>query len=170
MRKQLFHVHNLSACSNVFAKFFQPQNRCSPYSIQGCAKPRFDMGIPVWKRGPVFFKSPYGNRDYPFPYGDVSIPVSIWGSPYGNVFGGQNFWWCNGAWCVTQWPTKTTVPVSIRGVPNSPLPNRVCDHMGINILSSLGLPKNSHYQRYLVPYKISVVWFYTKTTMFLWHQ
>jgi hypothetical protein len=90
-RKQLFHVHNLSARSNVFAKFFQPQNRDSPFSIQGCAKPRFHMGIPVWKQGLVYFKSLYGNGVSPFSYGDVSIPVSIWGSPYWNVFGSQNF-------------------------------------------------------------------------------
>jgi hypothetical protein len=42
------------------------------------------MGIPVWKREAISFDSPYGNRHSPFPYGDVSIPVSIWGSLYGN--------------------------------------------------------------------------------------
>ncbi len=36
----------------------------------------------------------------------------------------------------------------------------------IQLLSSLGIYKNSCYQRYLVPYKISILWFYTKTTMF----
>jgi hypothetical protein len=116
-RKQLFHVHNLSSRSNVLAKFFQPRNRDSPFSIQGCAKPHFHMGIPVWKQGLVYFKSLYGNGDSPFSYGDVPIPVFISGSPYGNVFGSQNFWQCDGARCVTQWPAKTTVPVSIRGVP-----------------------------------------------------
>jgi hypothetical protein len=62
----------------------------------------------------------------PFPYGDL-----------------------DGAWCVTQWPAKTTVPISIQGVPiwkpmetrrptkkipfgYSPLPNRGCAHLGIN--------------------------------------
>ncbi len=36
--------------------------------------------------------------------------------------------------------------------------------------SSLGIYKNSHYQHYLVPSKISIKWFYTRITMFLWHQ
>ncbi len=42
------------------------------------------MGIPVWKRGAISYDSPYGNRHSPFPYRDVSIPISIWGSLYGN--------------------------------------------------------------------------------------
>jgi hypothetical protein len=42
------------------------------------------MGIPVWKRGAVSFDSPYGNRDSPFLYGDVLIPISIWEWTYGN--------------------------------------------------------------------------------------
>jgi hypothetical protein len=46
--------------------------------------PRVHMGIPIWKRGALSFDSPYGNEDTPFLYGDVSVPVSICGSPYGN--------------------------------------------------------------------------------------
>jgi hypothetical protein len=60
------------------------------------------MVITIWKRGAVSSGSLYGNGDSPFPYGDVSIPVSKWrshmetgnhfiqlpiwkrGSPYGN--------------------------------------------------------------------------------------
>jgi hypothetical protein len=42
------------------------------------------MGIPMWKRGAVSVDCPYGNRDSPFPFGDVSIPVFIWELPYGN--------------------------------------------------------------------------------------
>ncbi len=81
-----------------------------------CQAP-FLYGDPRMETGTRFFKSPYGNGDSPFAYRDVSIPVSILGSPYGNVFGGRFFWQCDGAWCVTQRPAKTTVPVSIRGVP-----------------------------------------------------
>ncbi len=42
--------------------------------------------------------------------------------------------------------------------------------MKAQVSSSLGRAKNSRYQRYLVPYKISIIWFHTRTTMFLWHQ
>jgi hypothetical protein len=36
--------------------------------------------------------------------------------------------------------------------------------------SSLGGAKNYCYQRYFVPYKICIVSFHSRTTMFLWHQ
>ncbi len=116
-----------------------------------CQAP-FSYGDPRMEIGTRFFKSPYGNGDSPFPYRDDLILVSIWGSPYGNVFGGQNFWRCDDTWCVTQLSAKTTVPVSIRGVPHietcrptkefpfgdSPFPNRVCAHIGINIYLFIG--------------------------------
>jgi hypothetical protein len=85
-RKQLFHVHNLSAHSNFFAEFFQPQNRDSPFSIRGCAKPRFHMGIPVWKQGLIFFNPrmetgiPHfhmGMCQAPFPYGDSHMEMFL---------------------------------------------------------------------------------------------
>jgi hypothetical protein len=34
MRKQLFNLHNLSTCSNFFAKIFQLQNRDSPFPFK----------------------------------------------------------------------------------------------------------------------------------------
>jgi hypothetical protein len=37
-----------------------------PISIWGCVNPRMEMGI-------VSLESPYGNRESPFPYGDVLI-------------------------------------------------------------------------------------------------
>jgi len=51
---------------------------------RGCVNPCFCTVIPIWKRGARTSQSPYGNGDYPFPYGDMSIPVAILGSPYGN--------------------------------------------------------------------------------------
>ena len=39
-----------------------------------------------------------------------------------------------------------------------------------SISSSLGGAKNYRYQRYFVPYKISIISFHSRTTMFLWHQ
>jgi hypothetical protein len=36
------------------------------------------------KMGSRIFDSPYGKGDSPLPYGDVTIPVSIWELPYGN--------------------------------------------------------------------------------------
>jgi hypothetical protein len=39
---------------------------------------------------------------------------------------------------------------------------------GSMLLSSLGRAKNSRYQRYFVPYKISIVSFYIGTTMFFY--
>ena len=53
-------------------------------SIWGFVYPRFHMVIAMWKRGAVSLCSLYGNGDSPFPYGDLSIPVSIWWSPCGN--------------------------------------------------------------------------------------
>ncbi len=53
-------------------------------SIWGCVNLRFHMEIPVWKWGAISYDSPYRNRHSPFPYGDVSIPISIWLSLYGN--------------------------------------------------------------------------------------
>jgi hypothetical protein len=50
-RKQLFHAHNLTTCSNFFAKFFQPQNRDSPFPFEDVPSPVFIWG------------SPYGNGD-----------------------------------------------------------------------------------------------------------
>jgi hypothetical protein len=50
-----------------------------PFAIQGYAQQRFHMGIPVWKRGLVFFNSrmetgiPHfhmGMCESPFPYED----------------------------------------------------------------------------------------------------
>jgi hypothetical protein len=35
--------------------------------------------IPIGKRGAVCFESPYGNRDAPFPYRDLQLPVSCRG-------------------------------------------------------------------------------------------
>jgi hypothetical protein len=58
--------------------------RAFPISIWGCVNPRFHMGIPEWKLGAISYDSPYGNVHSPFPYRDVSIPVSKWGSLYGN--------------------------------------------------------------------------------------
>ncbi len=42
--------------------------------------------------------------------------------------------------------------------------------INMNLSSSLGGAKNYRYQRYFVPYKICIVSFHSKTTMFLWHQ
>jgi hypothetical protein len=39
------------------------------FSIQGCAKPRFNMGIPVWKRGLVFLIALWKR----------GLTISIWG-------------------------------------------------------------------------------------------
>ncbi len=64
--------------------WFPIWKRVFPISIWGCVNPRFHVGISVWKWGAVSFDSPYGNGHSPFPYGDASIPVSIWGSPYEN--------------------------------------------------------------------------------------
>ncbi len=87
-----------------------------PFPIwkRGCVNPRFHMGISVWKQGAISFDphmetrtlhfhmgichspfpcgdphmwSPYENGLFPFPYGDVSIPVSIWRFLYGNPYG-----------------------------------------------------------------------------------
>ncbi len=55
-----------------------------PLSIWGCDYHHFHMVIAIWKRGAVSLGSLYGNKDSPFPYGDVTIPVSIWWLPYGN--------------------------------------------------------------------------------------
>jgi hypothetical protein len=41
------------------------------------------------------------------------------------------------------------------------------DLLVIPLLSSLGRAKNYRYQRYFVPYKISIVSFHSGTTMFL---
>jgi hypothetical protein len=46
--------------------------------------PCFYMEIPVWKQGALSYDSPCGNGHSPFPYGDMSIPVSIWQSLYGD--------------------------------------------------------------------------------------
>ena len=58
--------------------------RSDSISIWLCVYPHFHMVITMWKRGAMSSGSLYGNGDSPFPYGDVSIPVSIWRSPYGN--------------------------------------------------------------------------------------
>jgi hypothetical protein len=93
-RKQLFHIDNLSTHSNFFAKFFQPQNRDSPFSIRGCAKPHFCMGIPVWKRGLVFLNPrmetgiPHlhiGMCRSPFPYWDPRMEMFLVADFFGNA-------------------------------------------------------------------------------------
>ena len=82
-----------------------------PIWKQGRVNPCFCMGVPTWKRGAILFDphmemrtphfhmgichspfpcgdtrmwSPYGNGLFPFPYGEVSIPISILRFPYGN--------------------------------------------------------------------------------------
>ena len=76
-------------------------------SIWGCVNPHFHTGIPIWKWGALYFKSPYGNVDWPFPCGDVSISVSIWGYPYGN---GESY--------ILNPCMEMVSTVSIRGSPN----------------------------------------------------
>ncbi len=82
-----------------------------PIWKRGRVNPCLCMGISIWKQGAISFDphmemrtphfhmgichspfpfgdprmwSPYGNSLFPFPYGDVSIPVSTWRLPYGN--------------------------------------------------------------------------------------
>ncbi len=145
-RKQLVHVHNLSACSNFFAEFFQPQNRHSPFSIWGCAKHRFHMGIPVWKRGLNFL----------IPVWKQGFDISIWGCVNPRFHMGIPVWKCFWQpkflamrWCLVRdsMAGQNYSPRFHTGSPHmetcrstkkfpcgdSPLPKRVCDHMGINI-------------------------------------
>ncbi len=49
-----------------------------PLSIWGCDYHHFYMVITIWKWGAVSLGSLYGNGDSPFPYGDVTITISIW--------------------------------------------------------------------------------------------
>ncbi len=51
-------------------RIFPTANQGFPFSIRGCAKPPFHMGIPVWKQGSCFLKILIWKRGF---------PISIWG-------------------------------------------------------------------------------------------
>ncbi len=104
-------MYTTSVHAQISLMIFSNHKTGIPFFHSRMCQVPFSYGVPSMETGACYFKSPYGNEDSPFPYGDVSIPVSIWGSPYGNVYGSQFFWQCNGAWCMTQWPAQTTVPV-----------------------------------------------------------
>jgi hypothetical protein len=77
-RKQLFHVHNLSTRSNFFAKFFQPQNKDSPFPFEDVPSPVFIWGSP-YENGDSFFKNP--NGDSHFHMGMCQSPFPYYGDP-----------------------------------------------------------------------------------------
>jgi hypothetical protein len=110
-------MYTTSVHAQILCQFFPTAKQGLPFSISGCANPRFHMGILVWKGGLVFLNL---HTEMGIPHFHMGMCQSLFfmrGSPYGNFFGGQNFWQCSGTWCVTQWPAKTTVPLSIWGVP-----------------------------------------------------
>jgi hypothetical protein len=91
-RKQLFHVHNLSTCSNFFTEFFQTRNRDSPFPFEDVPSPVFIWGSPCGNVDSFFFNPrmetgiPHfhmGMCQSPFPYGDprmeMSSPAKIFG-------------------------------------------------------------------------------------------
>jgi hypothetical protein len=95
MKKQLFHIHNLSTRSNFFAKFFQPQNRDSPFPFEYVPSSVFIWGSP-YGNGDLFFFNPrmetgiphlhMGMCQSPFPYyGDPCMKTFSGAKIFGNV-------------------------------------------------------------------------------------
>jgi hypothetical protein len=93
-RKQFFYIHNLSTCSNFFAKFFQLQNRDSPFPFKDVPSPISIWGSPVWKRGLVFLHPrietgiPYlhmGMCQSPFQYGDPQMETFLVAKIFGDA-------------------------------------------------------------------------------------
>ncbi len=161
MRKQFFHIHNLSAHSYFFAEFLQPRNRDSPFSIWGCAKLCFHMGIPVWKRGLLFF-NPCMEMGIPhfhmgmcqslFPYGDPHMEIFLAANFLAlqlrlvrDSMAGQNY---SPRFHMGNPHMETCRPTKKFPFGDSPLPNRVCAHMGINICTwgARGMLKSGIYK------------------------
>jgi hypothetical protein len=145
-RKQLFHIHNLNTRSNFFTNFFPTTKQGFLFSIRGCAKPHFHMGIPVWKRGLVFFNPrmetgiPHfymGMCQSPFPYGDPRMETFLQQKFFAmhwrlvrDSMAGQNYspHFHSGSPHMETCRQTKKFPFG-----DSPFPNRVCAHLGIII-------------------------------------
>jgi hypothetical protein len=46
--------------------------------------PRYHLGIPIWERGLTYPHMEMVNHHFRMGFEKFMIPVSIWGSPYGN--------------------------------------------------------------------------------------
>ncbi len=126
-------------------RFFPTAKQGFPFSNQLCAKPRFHVGIPVWKRGLVFSNPrmemgiPHfhmGMCQSPFPYGDPRMET-FWRPKFLAIrwrlvhdsMAGQNYsprFYTGSPHMETSRQTKK-FPFG-----DSPFPNRVCAHLGIN--------------------------------------
>ncbi len=107
-------------------------------SIWGCFYLRFHMVITIWKRGAVSFSSLYGNGDSHMEMGieqeNYDFLSKIWGKILFNAWlGGRQKY----APHFHMGSPRTEMGRESRIFPygESPFPNRVCFHLGINIYS-----------------------------------